>query len=68
MFSICDADEIRVYDVVEPLEKAFVDEAVEELHLFRAVFQNVTDDELDHLLGHPEISPAWPHASERSWS
>ena len=54
--SVCDADEVRIDDVIESLEKALVDEAVEELHLFRAVLQDVADDVLDHLLGHVHVA------------
>ena len=53
---ICDAYEIRVHDVIESLQQALVDEAVEEFHLLRAVLQHVADDVLDHLFGHVHVA------------
>ena len=48
-FGICYSAEIRVYYGMESVKKAFVYKAVEELHLFRCIFQNIIYNKLKHV-------------------
>ena len=70
--SIGDLFEIAVYDMVKPFDKTLIHKVVEELHFFRALFEDVFNNVLDHVsseihivvkigesnfrLNHPELS------------
>ena len=43
--------EIGVEDMVEAVQKALVDELVEEVHLFGCILQHIADDVFEHVFG-----------------
>ena len=54
-FGIRHAAKIGGHDVVQTLQQALVDKLVEKRHLLGRVFQNIRDDELDHILGQGHV-------------
>ena len=47
---VSNTGEIRIRNIIQSLQKSFINERIKEIHLFRRVFKNIIDDIFQHRL------------------